>query len=180
MTILALIKHKDSYHILADGRCTAGDQVVTDNINKTHTVGKDVIFALCGNASDIINMKRALKAHRNPVKLIKYIHKNMSKDFTNCEALVATKEYGVYTVSIHKVKGHDLDVDVIEWGDHDLPQTSGSGRRVVQALLAQYDNPTPEQVKQSMQTAFKTCNSIGGNISHVSLSTKSEPKKKRK
>lgn len=175
MTVLVMIKHKDSYHLLADGRCTAGDEVISDNIIKVHSVGQNTIFALCGNASDIISMKRALKAHKNPMKLIKFIRKELNKDFNNCEALVASHEYGVYTISIYR-RGTDLDIDVIEWGDKDLPQTSGSGRKIVKTLLSQYDNPTPEQVKQSIQTAYKTCNSIGGAITHLSLKVKSKKK----
>lgn len=172
MTVIVLIKDKNGYHLLGDGR-TSQDWmgINTDNSRKVHE-GKDCIYGTCGDASAKLIMKDILSKTCNPIQVLRKLHSKDYKDILqNSQTLVATKKHGCYTLTIQDgnpfKSGHE--VGICTWDDDALPQMVGSGFLSVRTLLATQENITPQVVEWAISTSYEVNHTIGGKITHVSL-----------
>lgn len=148
--------------------------IASDNSIKVHE-GKNCIFGTCGKAAAKIIVQNLLKKTQDPFKLIKLLHHKDFKDILqDSHTLVATQRYGCYSLNVRPSSNSMFSSgsaikDVVLWDDDCLPQIIGSGFLNVRTLLSQYDKVTPELVKESIRTAYKTNHTIGGLITEVKL-----------
>lgn len=167
MTVIVLSKHGKYYHLHCDGRAVRGDSVSSDKCAKLYEI-RGAIFGLCGYLSDVVPITDLLEKDLEPIKVLRKLRSDKYKDlFHGSEILVASKKYGPYMVHA----GVEGTSSVCTWKDHDLPLLSGSGRIAVGALLAQHEPSelTPDLIKSHILTAYKVCNSIGGEIKTLKL-----------
>jgi hypothetical protein len=172
MTVIVLSKHENHYYMHADGR-TSQDWmgIASDNSVKVHT-GKDCIYGTCGRAAAKVIVKALLSRTRDPLKMAKLLHHKDFKDILQeSSTLVATKKHGCYSINIRGASlfSPKADHSIITWDLDTLPQILGSGFLNVRTLLAQYDKPTPEQVRKAIEDSYKVNHTIGGLISEVKL-----------
>lgn len=180
MTVIVLSKHKDSYYLHSDSRCTQGAYgIMSDSYTKVYEQ-KDCIFSVCGEASCVLVMKALLAKTRDPLKLLRLLHHKEFKDIlSSCSVLIATTRNGCYILDIDKKGLFDSEAkhSVVTLTDKDLPQMDGSGFVNVRSKLSEYDIVTPDVVKRCIEAAYKDNHTIGGAVQEVKLSVGKRKKK---
>lgn len=178
MTAILLHKLKDGYHVVADGRTLAGDELISDSSIKVfRTTRNTAIYGICGSLSDYVTIKNIVNKHAlDPIALRDHFNKPEVLFHLDCFGVLLVnsrqqiieidkRNAGHQRIGDEAIPTKECPVRVLVHNDEDLPLCVGSGSTYVLTLLrASRRIRTSNDLYRVFFNAYKSNVSIGGRI----------------